>query len=49
MDNAINGGDLQMSSNDDLVFIQRKIDPENFLIDPSKEVPGSFYPKLRLE
>jgi len=32
-----------MSSNDDLVFIQRKIDPESFLIDSSKDVPGSFY------
>lgn len=32
-----------MSSNDNLVFIQRKIDPKSFPLDPSKVVQGTFY------
>jgi hypothetical protein len=32
-----------MSSKGDLFFIQRKIDPESFLMDPSKAVQGTFY------
>lgn len=32
-----------MNSSDDLIFIQRKIDPKSFPLDPSKAVPGTFY------